>query len=120
MLNLKRKKNKFHIMYSPDNWAIHIVVLYNVIANIRNVAKLCSDDEIFNARGDVNRRAAAAVVDLLQCAFVVCLRLMLMPHPFKFVAVDLENCALCVDHIIEVFLQFRRLIATQLLNLVVC
>lgn len=37
------------MLYSPDNWAIHNVVLYNVIANIRNVAKLYIDDEIFNA-----------------------------------------------------------------------
>lgn len=43
----------------PENWAIHNVVLYNVIANIRNVAKLYIDDVILNA-GD-------QTADLLLC-----------------------------------------------------
>lgn len=41
------KNIHFHL---PDNSAIHNVVLYNVIANIRNVARLyIDDDEIFRA-----------------------------------------------------------------------
>lgn len=46
-------------LYSPLNWAIQNVVLYNVIANIRNVAKLCIDDVTLNA-GD-------QTADLLLC-----------------------------------------------------
>lgn len=39
-------------VYLPGNWAKHSEVLYNIIANITSVAKLCidedDDDEIFS------------------------------------------------------------------------
>lgn len=91
--HIKKKKRENNQRYLPDKWAIHIVVLNNVIANIRNVAKLYSDDEIFNA-GDETRTD-----DLC----IVCLRLMFpMSHGLCAAAAAASVSFACADHIFRV------------------